>query len=124
MKLSQYHGRFERDPAAPKPLVDQILSPFGVVTDQCREHRMTDLGVTRLVGLDARDHFLEHPVADVVGDRREPDELEVGKARLEHEIGSDGEFERVRPNAHLIDEVPHGGTRPSHGRVLNWYFWN
>ena len=81
-----------KHPAPPKPLIDEILGPFGVVTDQCRDHRMTDLGVARLVGLDARDHFLEHPVADVVGHRRESDELEVGKARLEYEIGSDGEF--------------------------------
>ena len=65
-----------------------------IVLDDGGEHGRADLRVARLVALDAAHHLLEHRVAHAVGQRREPDELQVGEAGLEHEVGRDRELDR------------------------------
>ena len=100
----------EQQPAAPEPLVDQVL---GVARDRASttvaSTGRADLGVARLVGLDALHHLLEHPVADAVRQRRQPDELQVGEAGLEHEVGRDRELDRV--GARAAARRPGGGRR-------------
>jgi hypothetical protein len=98
-----HHG--EEEPAPPEPLVDEPLGERAVGGDDRLEHRAADLRVPRLVALDARDHFLEHAVADVVGERRETEELEIGEAGLEDEMRGDRELDRVRAEEKLVDEM-------------------
>jgi hypothetical protein len=82
------------------------------VTHHDLEHRRADLGVARLVGLDALHHALEHAVADLGRHRRQADELQVGEAGLEDEVGGDGELDRGRREQHLVDQVAGGDGDP------------
>ena len=56
------HDR-EQQPAPPEPLVDEVLRVRSVVLDHLGQHRPADLGVARLVALDARQHRLEQAIA-------------------------------------------------------------
>ena len=109
----------EELPAPPEPLVDEILREGAVVFDERREHGAADLGVARLVALDAVHHLFEHLVAHGVRERRQPDELQVGKTRLEDEVGRDGELDGVGADAaSLLDEAARLRDRDPVVRVI------
>ena len=95
----------EELPAAPEPLVDEGLRARAIVLDQLREHRPADLGVARLVALDALHHLLEHLVAHLVRERRQADELQVREPGLEDEVGRHRELDGVAAEQHLVDQV-------------------
>ena len=105
------HDR-EEQPAAPKPLVDEVLGVIRIVFENRFENGAPDLSVAGFVGLDALDHLLEHPVAHAVGHRGQADELQVCEAGFEDEIGPDGELDRVRGDQELVDEVTSGDGDP------------
>ncbi|HEX8109468.1 MAG TPA: hypothetical protein VF516_17175, partial [Kofleriaceae bacterium] len=104
-------------PAAPEPLVEQVLGARAIVLDELREHRVADHRVAGLVALDAVVDRLEHCVADAARERREPDELQVREPRLEHEVGRDRELDRVRGEQQLVGEVARSDRDPVVGVV-------
>ena len=78
---------------------------------------MTDLGVARLIGLDARQRLLEQVVIGGVRQSGQGHELEVGEAGLEHEVELDGHIDGVGGNEHVVEEVPGGDHHPLVGVV-------
>jgi hypothetical protein len=82
--------REEQPPAPPPHLVDEVLSPLArAVLQQRPQHGVADLGVACLIGLDARHRLLEQVMVGAVGHGRHGHELQVGEARLEHEVELD-----------------------------------
>jgi hypothetical protein len=104
------HGRSaqreEQPPASPPHLVDEVLSPLTrAVLQQRPQHRMPDLGMACLVGLDARHRLLEQMVVSAVRHSRHGHELQAGKACLEHEVELDREVDGVGGEHHVIKQV-------------------
>ena len=77
-----------------------------------RMHRVADLGVAGLVGLNARQRLLEQVVVGAVGHRRHRHELEVGEAGLEHEVELDRAVDCVGGKEHVVEQVPGGENHP------------
>ena len=98
------HGQAGQDreqlPGPPEGDVDQVLSLVLLAAlDHGLEDGRADLGVAGLVGLDALDELGEGEVAGPGGVGRQADELQVGEARLEGEVGHDRRRQRVAGHA-------------------------
>src|SRR2546426_9983006 len=76
----------EKEPVPPEPLVDEVLRIRRIVLNDGAQDRPSDLRMPRLVGLDALNHLLEHPVSDEMGHGRQAHELEVREAGFEDEV--------------------------------------
>ena len=75
-------------------------------------HRVADLGVAGLIGLDARQRLLEQVVVGAVGHRRHRHELQVGEAGLEHEVELDRAVDCVGGEEHVVEQVTGGENHP------------
>lgn len=96
----------EQQPAAPEPLVQQVLRIGFVVRRDDGQHRSANLRMARFVALNAGHHRFKQPVPHVVRHRRQGDELQVGESGFKDKVGADGEFDRVRAQQHLVHHVP------------------
>jgi len=107
----------EQVPGTPEPFVDEPLRVFAIALGEDLEHRPADLRMARLVGLDALHHRLEHRIAGVARERRKRDELQVGEARLEHQVRPDRELDRIGRQQQLVHQVPGRDRHPVVGVV-------
>ena len=76
---------------------------FCPVLDERPEHRVADLPVARLVGLDARQGLLEEMVGSAVGHGRHSHKLKVREPGLEHEVELNGKVHRVCGQEHVVE---------------------
>ena len=100
-------------PDTPEADIDQPLRlRLAPVLDHDADERRADLRMARLVGLDALQHGGEGVIAGLGRVCREPDELQVGEALLEGEVGHDRGADRVAGVLDVVERMAQADDDP------------